>query len=158
MFRKMFVASLIAASAPALAQSTVPDTAGMAAPDGQAAETATTPPVAPADPGTIRVENTPEQQALTDRAVPPVAATEGEVKLAVDTEWFKFDLDRNGGLDQTEFGQMLRKFRKAAAAALKDGPADAARANAAAFASADTDKDGKVSRDEFVGLLRSPAA
>lgn len=152
MLRTVIAASLVAVSAPALAQTTtqdVPasDTAGM------------TPPAAgAADPGTITVENTPEQQALTDRAVPPVAATEGEVKLAVDTEWFNFDRDRNGGLDQDEFGAMLRKFRKAAAAALKEGPADAARANAAAFATADVNKDGRVDRDEFVALLKSPAA
>jgi Ca2+-binding EF-hand superfamily protein len=31
-------------------------------------------------------------------------------------------------------------------------------AAAAAFMAADTDKDGKVDRDEFVGLLQSPAA
>jgi len=148
MLRKFLVASLIAVSVPALAQT-----------DGQTSDTAgMTPPATQTDPGTITVENTPEQQALTERAVPEVAATEGEVKLAVDTEWFKFDRDRNGGLDKDEFGRMLRKFRKAAAAALKDGPAKTARANAAAFATADIDKNGSVNRDEFVGLLQSPAA
>jgi hypothetical protein len=149
MLRKVLIASLVAATVPAFAQTTgeVSDTAGM-----------TPPATTQADPGTITVENTPEQQALAERAVPEVAATEGEVKLAVDTEWFKFDRDRNGALDQDEFGRMLRKFRKAAAAALKDGPQDAARANAAAFAVADVDKNGSVNRDEFVGLLQSPAA
>lgn len=147
MLSKLLAATLVAVSAPALAQSTGPasDTAGMTPPATQAH-------------GTITVENTPEQQALADRAVPEVIATKGEVQLAVDTEWFTFDRDRNGGLDQDEFGRMLRKFRKAAAAALKNGPEDAARANAAAFTSADTDKNGSVNRDEFVGLLRSPAA
>jgi hypothetical protein len=132
MIRRMFLASLVAASMSALAQT--------------------------ADPGTITVENTPEQQALADRAVPLTVATEGEVKLAVDTQWFKFDRDRNGGLDQTEFGAMLHKFRKAAAAPLKDGEADEARADTAAFAVADVDKNGAVNRDEFVALLKSPAA
>jgi hypothetical protein len=149
MLRVTVTTALVALASPAFAQTTsgaVSDTAGMAQPAQSA------------DPGTIRVENTPEQAALADRAVPEVIATEGEVKIAVDSQWFKYDLDRNGGLDTAEFGKMLRKFRKVAAAPLKDGPADEARADAAAFAQADIDKDGKVNRDEFVGLLKSPAA
>lgn len=126
----------IAISAPATAQTS--DTAGMNEPP-------------------IVVENSPEQQRLADKAVPPVVATEGEVKLAVDTEWWKFDKDRSGGLDQAEFGQMLYKFQKVAATGPKTTE-EAGRAAAAAFVAADTDKDGRVTRDEFVGLLQSPAA
>ena len=80
---------------------------------------------------------------LADKAVPPVVATEGEIKLAVDTEWWKFDKDRSGGLDRAEFNQMLYKFQKVA----MTGPRtteEAGRAAAAAFARADTNKDGKT--------------
>jgi Ca2+-binding EF-hand superfamily protein len=52
---------------------------------------------------------------------------------------------------------MLYKFQKAAATGPKTTE-EAGRAAAAAFAQADTDKDGKVNRDEFVALLQSPAA
>ena len=147
MLRTLFLASLVAAGTPALAQTTpdsgtVSDTAGM------------TP---PADTGTITVENNPEQARLADKAVPPVVATEGEIKLAVDTEWWKFDKDRSGGLDRAEFGQMLHKFQKVALSGPKTVE-EAGRAAAAAFATADTNKDGKVIRDEFVALLQSPAA
>lgn len=141
MFRTILAAGLIVTGASAHAQQS--DTAGM------------TPP--PADPGTITVENTPEQARLADKAVPPVVATEGEIKLAVDTEWWKFDKDRSGGLDQAEFGQMLHKFQKAALTG-PDTVEEAGRAAAAAFVTADTNKDGKVIRDEFVALLQSPAA
>lgn len=147
MLRKILVASLLAAGVPALAQTTaesgtVSDTAGM------------TP---PADPSTITVENSPEQQKLVDKAVPPVIATEGEIKLAVDSEWWNFDKDRSGGLDKAEFGQMLHKFQKVALSG-PDTVEEAGRAAAAAFTRADTNKDGKVIRDEFVALLQSPAA
>lgn len=136
MLRSLVRVGLVALAAPALAQ--VSDTAGMQEPP-------------------IVVENTPEQQRLADKAVPPVVATEGEVKLAVDTEWWKFDKDKSGGLDQAEFGQMLYKFQKAASTGPKTTE-EAGKAAAAAFAVADVNKDGKVDRDEFVGLLQSPAA
>lgn len=142
MVRTLLLSGLAAFAVPVSAQ--VSDTAGM------------TPP-AEADPGTITVENTPEQQRLADKAVPPVIATEGEIKLAVDTEWWKFDKDRSGGLDQAEFNRMLYKFQKVAFSGPKTTE-EAGRAAAAAFATADADKDGKVNRDEFVGLLQSPAA
>lgn len=138
MLRGILVASLLAAGAPALAQ-TVPESGAVS------------------DPATITVENSPEQQRLADKAVPPVIATAGEIKLAVDTEWWKFDKDRSGGLDRAEFNQMLYKFQKVA----MTGPRtteEAGRAAAAAFARADTNRDGKVIRDEFVALLQSPAA
>lgn len=142
MLRHLLTATVLIA-APAAAQ--VSDTSGM------------TPPAEAVDSGTITVENTPEQQRLADKAVPPVVATEGEIKLAVDTEWWKFDKDKSGGLDQTEFGQMLYKFQKVAMTGPKTTE-EAGRAAAAAFTQADRDKDGKVDRDEFVGLLQSPAA
>jgi hypothetical protein len=150
MLRTIFAAGLIAVSAPALAQAdaqsgTGSDTEGMA-----------TPPAATTDPAIV-VENSPEQQRLVDKAVPTTVATTGEIKLAVDTEWWKFDKDKSGGLDRAEFGQMLYKFQKVAASGPRTTE-EAGRAAAAAFMAADTDKDGKVDRDEFVGLLQSPAA
>lgn len=143
MLRHILLTAAAVVAVPAVAQ--VSDTTGMA------------PPAEAADPGTITVENTPEQQRLVDKAVPPVVATEGEIKLAVDTEWWKFDKDKSGGLDQAEFGQMLYKFQKVAMTGPKTTE-EAGRAAAAAFVQADRDKDGKVDRDEFVGLLQSPAA
>lgn len=149
MLRTIFAAGLIAVSAPALAQADAQsggasDTAGMA------------PPAVSNDPAIV-VENSPEQARLADKAVPPVVATTGEIKLAVDTEWWKFDKDRSGALDQAEFNQMLHKFQKVALSGPRTTE-EAGRAAAAAFVTADRDKDGKVSRDEFVGLLQSPAA
>lgn len=146
MLRQLILGSAMAIAAPVFAQ--VSDTDGMAPPAEAPAR---------ADPGTITVENTPEQQRLVDKAVPDVIATEGEIKLAVDTEWWKFDKDRSGALDQAEFNEMLHKFQKVALS----GPRtveEAGRAATAAFVTADADKDGKVNRDEFVGLLQSPAA
>ena len=142
MLRMLMLGGLMTATAAAAQLS---DTAGMA------------PPAEAADPGTITVENTPEQQRLADKAVPPVVATTGEIKLAVDTEWWKFDKDRSGGLDQAEFNRMLHKFQKVALTGPKTVE-EAGRAATAAFAVADTDKNGTVNRDEFVGLLQSPAA
>jgi hypothetical protein len=149
MFRTSFAASLLAVSASALAQTDpqsgdVFDTAGM------------TPPAAAADP-TIIVETSPEREALADKAVPTTVATTGEIKLAVDTEWWKFDKDRSGGLDRAEFNKMLYKFQKVAASGPRTTE-EAGRAAAAAFVTADMNKDGLVNRDEFVGLLQSPAA
>lgn len=142
MLRMLLLSGLAAMTAPALAQTS--DTTGMASPEA-------------ADPGTITVKNTPEQQRLVDKAVPDVIATTGEVQLAVDSQWWKFDKDRSGGLDQNEFNGMLHKFQKVALS----GPTtveEAGRASTAAFARADADRDGLVNRDEFVGLLKSPAA
>ena len=116
----------------------------------------TTPPPS-ADPSTIVVENSPAQERAADKAVPPVLATEKEIAFTVDNEWWNFDRDRSGGLDQAEFGAMLRKFRKYAGTAVDDS-AEAARINAAAFAKADLNRDGKVIREEFIALLQSPAA
>lgn len=133
---KIFAAALGLIAGPALAQ--------------------TTPPPA-ADPNTIVVENSPEQEQAADKAVPPVVASEQEIGFTVDNEWWNFDRDRSGGLDQAEFGKMLRKFRKYAGTAVDDA-AEAARINAAAFAKADLNRDGKVIREEFIALLQSPAA
>lgn len=105
----------------------------------------------------IVVENSPEAQRAADKAVPPVLASEAEITFTVDNEWWNFDKDRSGGLDEAEFGQMLRKFRRYAGTGI-DSPAEAARANAAAFAKADLNRDGRVIREEFVALLQSPAA
>ncbi len=152
MLRKLILGGLIATAIPAFAQ--VSDTQGMTpeiTPEAHTAE-----PQA-ADPGAIIVENTPEQQRLVDKAVPDVIATTGEVKLAVDTEWWKFDKDRSGGLDRNEFNAMLYKFQKVALSGPRTTE-EAGRAAAAAFVQADLDKNGSVNRDEFVGLLKSPAA
>jgi hypothetical protein len=139
MLRMLVIGGLMTATA-AVAQ--VSDPAGMTTP--------------PAD-APIVVENSPEQQRLADKAVPPVVASEGEIKLAVDTEWWKFDRDRSGGLDRAEFNRMLHKFQKVALTGPRTTE-EAGKAAAAAFVSADVDKNGLVDRDEFVGLLQSPAA
>ena len=138
MLRTIIAAGLIATGAPAFAQT---------------ATTTTT----QAEPGTVVVENSPEEQRAADKAVPPVLASEAEIAFTVDNEWWNFDKDRSGGLDQAEFGQMLRKFRKFAGTGI-DGAAEAAKANAAAFKKADLNLDGRVIREEFVALLQSPAA
>jgi hypothetical protein len=135
MLRTIVAAGLIAASAPAFAQAQT----GAAQSD------------------TITIENSPEAQRAADRAVPPVLASEAEIAFTVDNEWWNFDTDRSGGLDRAEFAQMLRKFRKFAGTAIKD-PAEAERANAAAFDKADLNRDGRVVREEFIALLQSSAA
>lgn len=86
----------------------------------------------------------------------PPAATAVEVASIVAREFPAYDRDRDGSLNQAEFGDWMLKLKTIADPSLRaDAPATKTWLNAA-FAQADTDKSRLLTLGELTGFL-SPA-
>lgn len=154
MIKTAFVATLLLAGTPALAQTMQPATpATPATPASPAQPTPTAPstdPMAPMTDGaapttsTTTTTTTPAgtQTASTTTSSDPVAAT-------VEADWAKYDKDGNGKLSRTEFDTWMNALQTAA----KKKPQTKAYL-AAAFAKVDTDKSKSVSKEELTAFLK----
>ena len=176
MLRTILAVSAIALAAPAVAQDSTSVEADVAVDAQQstsvgadpAAEAQTSTAVqadmttgaqvtAPSEGDPITIKGNPEQRAAADKAVPEVVATKADVTFAIDAEWRNFDRNADDKLDQTEFAWFMKKIRETAGNTAETS-AEVGRLNAAAFAEADLDQSKFITRDEMIGLLRSPAA
>lgn len=138
MFRILMLTGAVFTAAPVLAQEVnVP-----------AADPATAPPT---------VKGSPAQRELADKAVPPLIATELDIKLMLGFMWNKYDKDGSGLLDQIEFGRFLKAFREETGTIAPSGEVAGAW-NAAAFVEADTDANAAISQKEMFALLDGPMA
>lgn len=145
-FKSLTLMSAIALAAPALAQTTAPASTNAAQPAAAATPSASAQqPTAAATPSSSA---TPSAQA-------PAAATNpaDAVAAVVSSGWSQYDADGNSQLSKAEFGKWmdaLREQNPAQKAAVKDPAAW----TAAAFAKADKDKSGGVSKTELEAFLK----
>lgn len=90
--------------------------------------------------------------AATGPAATP-AATQEQVAQAVGRDFGSYDKNGDGKLDATEFAAWMGALRKAAEPSFQPGSAEAAAWANQAFASADTDRNASVNRQELTVFL-----
>jgi hypothetical protein len=142
MLKQILLVGAAAFAVPVAAQTVQPETTSaeeQMAPTEQVATTAQPAPVQPA----------------TQTAPAAKAATADQVRAIVEQEFPAHDMDKSGELNSTEFGAWMSKLR--AASPQPQAEADPAAWTAAAFAMADTDKSGNVSKDELIAFLSRAA-
>ncbi len=155
MLKQMLLIGAAAVSFPALAQSTPPadpaspPTASEPAPGPASttppADTATTPAPAP--------DASSPPAAASQPAPSGSAATPTQIAQIVDQEFPTYDGDKNGDLNEAEFGAWMKKLRTATDPSVDPESADVKTWIGQAFASADGDKSGGVNKTELTGFL-----
>jgi len=160
MLKSLMLMSAVAIAAPALAQTTAPTSTNAAQPAATPTPSANTAqPAATATPSTSAQQPTaaatPQAGATSAPAAAATPATNSSdaVAAVVSADWAKYDTDNDGKLSKTEFGAWMTALREqnpAQKAAVKDPEAW----TTAAFAMADKDKSGAVSKDELAGFLK----
>lgn len=130
MLRMMMTGAALAFAVPAMAQDVAP--ANPAAPPGGAAQQAQ-----PAQPGPAQ----PDQAS--------------QVAAIIESEYPVYDADKSGELDQAEFSKWILalKQQEMQATGKTMAPDELTAWAAAAFQSADADKNGTVSRAELTTYL-----
>ncbi|HEX7848604.1 MAG TPA: EF-hand domain-containing protein [Sphingomonas sp.] len=120
------------------------------APTTAAPTTPAAPTTADAQPQTAPVPTAPAPDAQASNTAP--AGQGAQVAEVVSGEFGTYDKNKNGSLSKTEFGAWMTALRTKADPSLKN---DAANKSwiAQAFAQADTDKSGSVSKDELTNFL-----
>jgi hypothetical protein len=150
--KSLLLASAMILAAPAVAQTATPNSTNAAQPAAPA--TTATPAQAP-QPAT----DAPTAQSATPASPATPAAPEQPVNPAdavaqvVSNDWAKYDADKNDGLSKEEFGTWMAALREANPAQ-KAAVTDPEAWTTAAFAQADKDKNGTISKDELQGFLR----
>jgi len=152
-------------STPAPEQATPPVTDDKAPGAQDPAATAQANP-APADPSAQPAQGvaqdsaapaTPDQPAEGVAAAQPgtatPAATQEQVAQAVGRDFGGYDKDGDGKLNQTEFAAWMGSLRKASEPSFQPGTAEATTWSNQAFASADTDKNASVNKQELTVFL-----
>ncbi|WP_114951110.1 EF-hand domain-containing protein [Sphingosinicella terrae] len=129
MIRTVFLTSLLALAAPAVAQD---------------ASSPPSPPESGTPPATDPATETPAQPSARP-------ATEQEVGTLVAGEFPRRDLDSNGSLNQEEFTSWLGELMSRSPGGAAGGDPDARVASA--FGQADADGSGTVSPAEMIALL-----
>lgn len=165
MLKSLMLASAIAIAAPALAQTTGP-TGAKTPPNGASAATGPTTAVTnqttPTTPSTAQTTPaTPATPVTADQTTPatPGTATEAPANAAdtvaqlVERDWAKYDNNSDGVLSKEEFGMWMAAIRSKNRAA-NEKPEDVTAWTDAAFAQADKDKSGSLTKPELEGFLR----
>lgn len=158
MLRKMLLVGAVAMSFPALAQTPPPTGDDPMAPPEQTdpapapAPDETTPPTdpttPPADPTTP-----PAPGEATQPAPSGTAATPAQVAQIVDQEFPTYDADSSQDLNQAEFATWMKKLRTATDPSVDPESEQVKGWIDQAFAAADADKSGGVSKEELTGFL-----
>lgn len=151
MLKQMLLIGAAAVSFPALAQTTAPvsdPTTPPAASEPAPAPDASTP---PAEPAPAPDASTPP--ASGQAAPSGGAATPTQIAQIVDQEFPTYDGDKNGDLNETEFGAWMKKLRAATDPSADVESAEVKTWIGQAFASADGDKSGAVNKTELTGFL-----
>lgn len=147
MLKQMLLIGAAVVSFPALAQSTPP------ASDPASQPTTTEPAPAPdtASPAPAPDSSTPP--ASSQPAPSGGAATPTQIAQIVEQEFPTYDGDKNGDLNQAEFGAWMKKLRAATDPSADVESAEVKTWIGQAFASADGDKSGAVNKTELTGFL-----
>lgn len=112
---------------------------------------------APTEAQTAPAEAAPTAPPAQDAAAPAPADKNAQVQQIVSADLPKYDADKSGDLNETEFSTWVLELRSKSEA----GSPDAAKTDAAAkakwakeaFAQADTDKDQKLAQSEVVAFF-----
>jgi Ca2+-binding EF-hand superfamily protein len=88
-----------------------------------------------------------------DPAPSGAAATPTQIAQIVDQEFPTYDGDKNGDLNEAEFGAWMKKLRAATDPSADVESAEVKTWIGQAFASADGDKSGAVNKTELTGFL-----
>jgi hypothetical protein len=139
MLKQMLLIGAAAVSFPALAQSTPPA-------DPASPPTASEPAPAPAP-------ETSAPAATSQPAPSGTAASPTQIAQIVDQEFPTYDGDKNGDLNEAEFGAWMKKLRAATDPSADVESAEVKTWIGQAFASADGDKSGAVNKTELTGFL-----
>lgn len=165
MLRILTASSILALSAvPAIAQQADPSASPTAADAAQpvdqstTTETATEPaqPTAPADAAAPADTAAPSDAAATaDASAPAADGRAAQVTKVVDAEFPVYDANKTGDLEQPEFNKWVLALHAASTDANAKAMDEAAKTKWAsdAFASADTDKNQKISKAEISKFL-----
>lgn len=159
MLKTAFLASLMLAGAPALAQTAQPATpADPAVPPPAAGNQGTSPTTTtPTAPTTTTV---PTDQPMTGTATTPAtsgtdtaagsaqASTTSTTMATVEADWAKYDTNNNGSLSRTELNRWLTAQQTASG-----NKAPGRSYLASAFQKADADKSRSVSKEELAAYL-----
>ena len=137
MLKQMLLIGAAAVSFPALAQTTAP------------ASDPTTPPTA-SEPAPAPDASTPPAEPAPSGAA---AATPTQIAQIVEQEFPTYDGDKNGDLNESEFGAWMKKLRAATDPSADVESAEVKTWIGQAFASADGDKSGAVNKTELTGFL-----
>jgi hypothetical protein len=155
MLKQMLLIGAAAVSFPAIAQTTAPasdptaPTAGQPAP----APDTTTPPAEPAPAPDASTPPTSTPPASSQPAPSGAAATPTQIAQIVEQEFPTYDGDKNGDLNEAEFGAWMKKLRAATDPSADVESAEVKTWIGQAFASADGDKSGAVNKAELTGFL-----
>ncbi len=148
MLKQVLLVGAAALSFPALAQTTAP------ASDPASPPAATEP--APA-PDTTSPAPAPDASTTPSASSQPApsgdAATPTQIAQIVEREFPTYDGDKNGDLNQAEFGAWMKKLRAATDPSADVESAEVKSWIGQAFASADGDKSGGVNKTELTGFL-----
>ncbi|MBB6424475.1 calcium-binding protein [Sphingopyxis sp. JAI128] len=158
MLKQMLLIGAAAASFPALAQTTPPASDPMNPTTTQPApapDTATQPAPVPdtANPAPAPTPDTLAPPAASTPAPSGTAATPTQIAQIVEQEFPTYDGDKNGDLNEAEFGAWMKKLRTATDPSVDPESADVTSWIGQAFASADADKSGGVNKTELTGFL-----
>ena len=138
MLKQMLLIGAAAVSFPALAQTTPPASDPMNPPT-------TT------EPAPMPDSSTPP--AATEAAPSSAAATPTQIAQIVEQEFPTYDGDKDGDLNEAEFGAWMKKLRAATDPSADVESAEVTSWIGQAFASADGDKSGGVNKTELTGFL-----
>ena len=148
MLKQMLLVGAAALSFPALAQTT--------APASDPANPPTTTEPAPA-PDTTSPAPAPDASTTPPASSQPApsgaAATPTQIAQIVEQEFPTYDGDKNGDLNEAEFGAWMKKLRAATDPSADVESAEVKSWIGQAFASADGDKSGGVNKTELTGFL-----
>ncbi len=130
----------------------------------QPARTGQSPTATQAMPGTQPVPADRPMTSPEQSAGPPPAAQAAQptprpdpAKLPVETQFARYDADGDGMLDKGEYGSWLAALRTAKEADFKAESPEGRGWIDGSFASADANRDQKVSREELVRFLTPKA-
>jgi hypothetical protein len=162
MLKQVLLIGAAAISFPALAQNTAPTDTTAPPPTEQADPSASQPQPAPtpADPAPADTTTAPADSsappagaATTTQPAQSSAATPAQVAQIVNQEFPSYDADKSNDLNQSEFAAWMKKLRTATDPTVDPESEQIETWVGQAWAAADTDKSGKISKDELTGFL-----
>jgi len=160
MLKQVLLIGAAAISFPALAQNTAPTDTTAPPPTEQADPSASQPAPAPANPtdaGTPAPAPTESAPPSGDASQPApasgAAATPAQIAQIVNQEFPTYDADKSSDLNEAEFAAWMKKLRTATDPTVDPESEQVKTWVGQAWAAADADKSGKVSKEELTGFL-----
>lgn len=141
MLKQALLIGAAVVSFPALAQNTAP------------ADPTAPPPTEQTDPAAPAPDSTPPAGEAAKPAPSGTAATPAQIAQIVDREFASYDGDKSSDLNQSEFAAWMKKLRTATEPSIDPESEQVKTWIGQAWAAADADKSGAVSKEELTGFL-----